>query len=121
MALALFDVKNMQVYQLQRTLSEEEQRGVVAARGLRASHTPRRRPHCLLRQATSKGKGDSPAHQRGTGCDCVKLSIFSQDSDLFSAHRSNWYFCYFITVLVDCWASTNYTTPSLRCSLRSGL
>ena len=92
MALALFDVKNMQVYQLQRTLSEEEQRGVVAACGLRASHPPRRRPRRPLRQAASQGKGNSPAHERGTGCDCVKLAFFSQGSDLFSAHGSNWYF-----------------------------
>lgn len=92
MALALFDVKNMQVYQLQRTLSEEEQRGVVAACGLRASHPPRRRPRRPLRQAASQGKGNSPAHEGGTGCDCVKLAFFSQGSDLFSAHGSNWYF-----------------------------
>ena len=76
----------MQVYQLQRTLSEDEQRGVVAACGLRASHPPRRRPRRLLRQATSQGKGSSPAHEGGTGCNCVKLFI------LFTAHRSNWYF-----------------------------
>ena len=92
MALALFDVKNMQVYQLQRTLSEEEQRGVVAACGLRASHPPRRRPRRPLRQAASQGKGNSPAHEGGTGCNRVKLALFSQGSDLFSAHRSNWYF-----------------------------
>ena len=78
MTWVLFDVKYLQVYQLQRTLSEDEQRGVVAACGLRASHPPRRRPHRLLHQATSQGKGSSPAHEGGTGCNCVKLLYCSQ-------------------------------------------
>ena len=42
----------MQVYQLQQALYKEEQRGVVAACGLRAAHPPRRRARHLLRQAT---------------------------------------------------------------------
>ena len=42
----------VQVYQLQQALYKEEQRGVVAACGLRAAHPHRRGARHLLRQAT---------------------------------------------------------------------